>query len=642
VKRIKLNPKNKHLNKKIVREVKLLSSLNHENIVRYYNSWIEETTIVKEEDSDAESGTPVRKEKMPVVKRLGEVSDFGSVWLATKFKLTFQFTVNDRIEDFALSAKSIVTCVSKSTASFNADSDEESGEEISWGVFKEDSDSDGIEFERDSIADTEDNQESSQTSRPADRKDDTLQDDNQVENVLYIQMELCEKNTLRNAIDAGVYKDKQRVLRLFREIIEGLAHIHQQGMIHRDLKPVNIFLDSRDRVKIGDFGLATNTKTKRYELTTPSQSHREDAMDESKTGLIGTALYVAPEVSTGSKVNYNEKVDIYSLGIIFFEMCYRPLPTAMERITILTGLRKKEIEVPEDFTDPSDRVLVDWLLNHDSSKRPTSHQLLQSEHLPSLMVEEGKFRALVKRTLSDPQLKGYKYIIASCFDQKLNLPEDITYDKDPSGPTLNKPQVYDFAKQIIIKIFKQHGGQNLSTPLLMPKSHYYEGVESCVKLMTHFGGIVSLPHDLRVPFARYVAWNGISLLRRYSIERVYREKKVFGFLPRELYECAFDIVTPAGTSRLPDVEILYIVYEIINELPGLKNKQVTIRLNHTNLMSAILTNSGIKERHQEVLQKFSDFKVKSSSSTAEFTRSVAGREHVEERSQDVPDQFWSF
>jgi serine/threonine protein kinase len=134
VKRIKLNPKNKHLNKKIVREVKLLSSLNHENIVRYYNSWIEETTIVKEEDSDAESGTPVRKEKMPVVKRLGEVSDFGSVWLATKFKLTFQFTVNDRIEDFALSAKSIVTCVSKSTASFNADSDEESGEEISWGV----------------------------------------------------------------------------------------------------------------------------------------------------------------------------------------------------------------------------------------------------------------------------------------------------------------------------------------------------------------------------------------------------------------------------------------------------------------------------------------------------------------------------
>jgi translation initiation factor 2-alpha kinase 4 len=61
----------------------------------------------------------------------------------------------------------------------------------------------------------------------------------------------------RTAIDSGLFEDDQRVWRLFREIVEGLAHIHQQGMIHRDLKPVNIFLDSNDHVKIGDFGLAT-------------------------------------------------------------------------------------------------------------------------------------------------------------------------------------------------------------------------------------------------------------------------------------------------------------------------------------------------------------------------------------------------
>lgn len=74
---------------------------------------------------------------------------------------------------------------------------------------------------------------------------------------MYIQMEFCEKSTLRTAIDGGLYEDRERVWRLFREIVEGLAHIHQQGMIHRDLKPVNIFLDSNDHVKIGDFGLAT-------------------------------------------------------------------------------------------------------------------------------------------------------------------------------------------------------------------------------------------------------------------------------------------------------------------------------------------------------------------------------------------------
>jgi serine/threonine protein kinase len=70
-------------------------------------------------------------------------------------------------------------------------------------------------------------------------------------------MEFCEKHTLRQAIDNGLYQEHFRAWRLFREIVEGLAHVHQRGMIHRDLKPVNIFLDSNDHVKIGDFGLAT-------------------------------------------------------------------------------------------------------------------------------------------------------------------------------------------------------------------------------------------------------------------------------------------------------------------------------------------------------------------------------------------------
>ena len=74
---------------------------------------------------------------------------------------------------------------------------------------------------------------------------------------MYIQMEFCEKSTLRTAIDDGLWENEQRLWRLFREMIEGIVHIHQQGMIHRDLKPVNVFLDSNDHVKIGDFGLAT-------------------------------------------------------------------------------------------------------------------------------------------------------------------------------------------------------------------------------------------------------------------------------------------------------------------------------------------------------------------------------------------------
>lgn len=118
--------------------------------------------------------------------------------------------------------------------------------------------------------------------------------------------------------------------------------------------------------------------------------------------------------------------------------------------------------------------------------------------------------------------------------------------------------------------------------------------------------------NFRVPFARYIAWNGITFLRRYSIERVYREKKVFGFLPRELYECAFDIVTPNKGNFLYDAEVLYLVEEIINDLPALKNKHFLIRLNHTSLIKAILLHCGIKDKHSEVnniLQQVKDGKL---------------------------------
>ena len=89
-------------------------------------------------------------------------------------------------------------------------------------------------------------------------------------------------------------------------------------MIHRDLKPVNIFLDGNDHVKIGDFGLATTNLVgaSSRNVTFDVSQDNNDSMDVSDmTGQIGTALYIAPEINAGRRTtSYTQKVCITFLS----------------------------------------------------------------------------------------------------------------------------------------------------------------------------------------------------------------------------------------------------------------------------------------------------------------------------------------
>lgn len=142
---------------------------------------------------------------------------------------------------------------------------------------------------------------------------------------LYIQMEYCRR-TLREFIDHVVDKNED-LWSLFRQIVEGLHHIHQCGILHRDLKPTNIFFDAQGTIKIGDFGLAKEIVTQEGALSSSDKRHSDnmslsgklvynDSFGNDRTGGVGTLYYRAPELEENEFPTYDNKVDIYSLGII--------------------------------------------------------------------------------------------------------------------------------------------------------------------------------------------------------------------------------------------------------------------------------------------------------------------------------------
>lgn len=94
--------------------------------------------------------------------------------------------------------------------------------------------------------------------------------------------------------------DKEATWDIFRQIVEGLAHIHGQGILHRDLTPNNIFMSNGNDIKIGDFGLAKFTNLEQPDLD-PNPSASADVTSGSLegTGQVGTYFYTAPEIAQG-------------------------------------------------------------------------------------------------------------------------------------------------------------------------------------------------------------------------------------------------------------------------------------------------------------------------------------------------------
>ncbi|KAJ2369706.1 eukaryotic translation initiation factor 2-alpha kinase, partial [Coemansia sp. RSA 2610] len=659
IKKIKLDPRDTEGNKKIFREVTTLSRLHHQNVVRYYTTWVEDAIDDDEDDEYDDSSTGD-----------GDESDFGvslshSSWSTEDDAGESSSSEHSSQgsgarhgggggaqEDVDVEFGSAVDGESGATdAASGTDKELQAGgrvfSAIRFGTMGDGAGQKRVraaaaegpvrEFGASEAASADD----SQRQQHADSElSDYLRRGQQraghtdlprrrraqgrgprKRQILYIQMEYCENKTLSDLIREGL--SEKESWRLFAQILEGLKHIHERGVIHRDLKPVNAFLDGAGEIKIGDFGLATSSFAAidagaAQRLVSVDRSVGEDAL----TADIGTSTYVAPEVTaTGSgATRYNQKVDMYSLGIIFFEMCY-PMRTGMERANVLHGLRAAEVEFPADFPAgrQRQRQIIRQLLSHSPRQRPSSAELLESELLPARL--EDSHVAETIRTIANPAQPYFAKLMDALFAHAADKHIDATYDfraNDVQTEQLNAVFL-DRIRELMTRVFRAHAAVELSAPALMPRTDALDAGARPALFVDARGHVVQLPGDQTAPFARYVARTQMTEIKRYCFDRCFVANAAGG-QPQSRTAASFDAVTNRSAHAVAAAEVISVACEVLAALPAFHGAPLVLVLNHMAVLDAVLAYCGL--RHPEGPADSHERAAETNERHAQFVRSL--------------------
>jgi hypothetical protein len=187
--------------------------------------------------------------------------------------------------------------------------------------------------------------------------------------VPFLAMEFLDGQSLEDRLRDQGRLPTAEVVRIGREVAEGLAAAHEKGLIHRDIKPANVWLEGkRDRVKILDFGLARAAAGDGAKLT--------------QTGaILGTPAYMAPEQARGEEVD--GRADLFSLGCVLYRMIGgRPAFTGKDPISTLVAVATEDPPLLADLAPrvpPALARLVTRLLAKSPAERPASAQEVAEE-----------------------------------------------------------------------------------------------------------------------------------------------------------------------------------------------------------------------------------------------------------------------
>lgn len=188
--------------------------------------------------------------------------------------------------------------------------------------------------------------------------EDCFEDDTNV----YFRLELCRNGSLNDIVKKrGPYTEPEARY-LMVQILAGTQNLHQNSIIHRDLKLGNIFLDEHMHVKLGDFGLAALLK------------HPE----ERKKTVCGTPNYIAPEILYDQGQGHSFEVDIWSVGVIMYTLLVGKPPFQTPKVDeIYERIRQNAYEIPPQAGLSTEAIdLITRILTHNPAQRPTLVQIM--------------------------------------------------------------------------------------------------------------------------------------------------------------------------------------------------------------------------------------------------------------------------
>ncbi|NXT97718.1 E2AK1 kinase, partial [Buphagus erythrorhynchus] len=394
IKKIKIKKATRRDCMKVLREVKVLAGLQHPSIVGYHTAWMEQVQTVHPKGKYSSFGhchiQSVESGSSIIFADLTSQEEKSCDSTSLKNVRRESVQNMDVRNDFTNSNSK--ECVKPDKCELSIELQEgfvNNVNSLSTGVDNHSTQGSHSSLDQDARTESESSSESKSCSEGCSKNEVALCGEFEVEYhlMLHIQMQLCETSlwdwiadrnkrcNKRSEDTSSPYHlvDVRWTMKIFQEVVEGVCYIHSMGVMHRDIKPRNIFLHGSDhQVKIGDFGLAC--KDLLWDDAEQLQTERINGLTH--TSGVGTCLYASPEQLQGS--HYDFKSDMYSMGVILLEL-FQPFGTEMERTEVLTHLRTGQI--PHAFSKkwPTQAKYVKLLTSLRAAERPTAAQLRDSE-----------------------------------------------------------------------------------------------------------------------------------------------------------------------------------------------------------------------------------------------------------------------